>query len=150
MELKAEILTAVRKLSRRIKRVRLKLNLLEDLKLNLSRELDGMPRSSEPANAVEKIAAEKVDAENLLHALKKIRWICRFELHAWLKKNLGAEHLYFELMTLNYRYVQEYQFHKIADALHYSLPSIYRFHRAGLAVLGIDTSIVEKIENQIA
>lgn len=142
-----KVLFVVKRLTRRIKALTLKLNRLEDLKVKTTQELDGMPKAKSGADIIARIVADICDGNQLLTDLKYIRAACRLELCKLFEKVFGAEHLYFELQTMTYRYAYDYSFAKIAERINYSIQSVYRFHLSALSKLNIKLSDLQAEEN---
>ncbi len=141
----AEVLLVIKKLSKRIEREVFRLRRMEDLIKRTNKELDGMPKAQNHESIIEKLTAGIIDAKNLVNHLLQVRTACRLELIDLLEKLLGD---YFEeCQTLILRYAYEFFFTTIQTRLCYSRASIYRFHRNGLARLGLSPEDIHTLEN---
>lgn len=137
------VLKVVRNLSRRVEETIGNLRYLRNLRDSITPQLDGLPKNPNVTRKVEWLATAIADMEAELQQLKGILICCRIELCEWLNEKI-IDRKIFQVMFLRYGQLKTFQ--EIAQETNYSESSIFKSHRDGLKILGVQMSIVDDYE----
>ena len=137
------ILGVIKKISRRIAERESKLFHLRNLMGAVVPEFDGMPKKPNVSSRVERLAVSITDLEREISELKAIRVVCRIEFCEWLYEKISDDDV---CSVLFYRYGLLKKFSVIASELNYSESSVFRLHRTGLKILGVQVKLSDDYE----
>ncbi len=137
------VLNVVKNLSRRIEDEESKIRYLRNLRDAITPQLDGLPKNPNVLNKVEWLAVAIADIEAKLLELKAILISCRIELSEWLFEKIPGGDV---CTVLFYRYGLIKKFSEIAADMNYSESVIFRLHRIGLKILGVQASLADDYE----
>lgn len=141
----AEVLVVVRRLTRRIAHKSWRLQRLRNMLTSTSKDLDGMPHAQAQSPIIERLTVSIVDLEEVVRVLKKIRADSKIELEDLLYRLIGNHEREFE--TLAAYYCDNFSFSAISSMFSFSISTVYRLHKQGLKMLGLNVEEVQSAED---
>lgn len=137
------VLNVIKNLSRRIEDAETKLNYLKNLVKSFTSKLDGMPKAPNVSKKVEFLAVGIADLASEIYQLNVVRIECQLELSDLLLEKIKDIDI---CRIIFLRYGQLKRFSEIAAEVNFAESTVFRLHRLGLRMLGINPKASDDYE----